>query len=124
VDSGAQTSILSESCAKRCEIWRLVDERFSGTAVGVGGTGKILGRVHSCKVQVEDHIFPCHFSVMADRNMDILFGLDILRRHQVQIDLKKNVLRFGDGTETPFITEAEMEKIGNEEAFPAFMRKN
>ncbi len=72
----------------------------------------------SGKVQVEDHVFPCHFSVMGDRNMDILFGLDILRRHQCQIDLKKHVLRFGDGTETPFINEAEyqreMEKVQND----------
>lgn len=49
VDSGAQVSILSESCAKRCEISRLVDTRFRATAMGVGGSEKFLGRIHSCK---------------------------------------------------------------------------
>lgn len=45
---GAQVSILSESCAKRCEISRLIDERFQATARGVGGSQKFLGRIHSC----------------------------------------------------------------------------
>lgn len=59
------------------------------------------------QVQVEGNIFPCPFDVMTDRNIDILFGLNALRRHHCSIDLQKNVLRFGDGTETPFITEEE-----------------
>ena len=47
---------------------------------------------------------------MADRNMEILIGLNILRRHHCCIDLKNNVLRFGDGTETPFIGEEEYKR--------------
>lgn len=47
---------------------------------------------------------------MADRNMEILIGLNILRRHHCSIDLKNNVLRFGDGTETPFIGEEEYKR--------------
>uniref|UniRef100_A0A915E3D7 Aspartic peptidase DDI1-type domain-containing protein n=1 Tax=Ditylenchus dipsaci TaxID=166011 RepID=A0A915E3D7_9BILA len=83
VDSGAQVSILSESCAKRCSISRLVDTRFESTAMGVERSRRI------CQVQVEGHIFPCSFDVMGDRNVDILFGLNVLRRHQCNIDLKK-----------------------------------
>ncbi|KAI1696855.1 aspartyl protease domain-containing protein [Ditylenchus destructor] len=116
VDSGAQASILSESCAKRCDVFRFADTRFRAVAQGVGGSEKFTGRIHSCQVQVENHFFLCPFDVMPDRNMDILFGLNALRRHHCCIDLKKGVLRFGDGTETPFLDEEahrrEMQAIG------------
>jgi hypothetical protein len=46
VDSGAQMTIMSAKCAKRCEIFHLLDTRFHGVAVGVG-QGKILGMPES-----------------------------------------------------------------------------
>ena len=48
VDSGAQTTIMSRSCAARCGLLRLIDVKFAGTAVGVG-SAPILGKVHMAR---------------------------------------------------------------------------
>lgn len=61
-------------------------------------------------MKIKDHTFACPFDVMADRNMDLLLGLNTLLRHKCSIDLQKMVLRFGDGTEAEFLTEQELER--------------
>ena len=73
---------------------RLLDTRFSGVAKGVG-TQKILGRVHTGQIQIKDAFIPQNFSVMEDQPMDLLIGLDMLKRHQCVIDLAKNTLTVG-----------------------------
>ncbi|CAN6991657.1 unnamed protein product [Brassica rapa subsp. trilocularis] len=96
VDSGAQSTIISKSCAERCGLLRLMDQRYKGIAQGVGQT-EILGRIHVAPIKIGKNFYPCSFIVLDSPNMEFLFGLDMLRKHQCTIDLKDNVLTVGGG---------------------------
>uniref|UniRef100_A0A7S4EK08 Aspartic peptidase DDI1-type domain-containing protein n=1 Tax=Pseudo-nitzschia australis TaxID=44445 RepID=A0A7S4EK08_9STRA len=144
VDSGAQMTIMSKSCAKRCGIFHLLDTRFHGMAVGVG-TGKILGRIHIVQLQIGDYHFPCSVTIMDDaaipttssataafseennatkpKDMDLLLGLDMLKRFNCSIDLLDSKLKFrlgGNILETPFLHEKDLdESKGGTKGFDA-----
>ncbi|KAF3649052.1 putative BTB/POZ domain-containing protein-like [Capsicum annuum] len=143
VDSGAQSTIISKSCAERCGLLRLLDTRYKGIARGVGQT-EILGRIHVAPikrqtlgdffpsvlalvdrvtwylmlgggrypvdlVEIGNNFYPCSFVVLDSPNMEFLFGLDMLRKHQCMIDLKDNVLRVGGGeVAVPFLHEKDI----------------
>ncbi|CAG9310585.1 unnamed protein product [Blepharisma stoltei] len=108
VDSGAQNTIMSKECAQRVGIMRLVDTRFRGEARGVG-VGTIIGRVHAANIEIGGKIFNCCFHVLEVSDIDLLFGLDMLKRHQCSIDLFKNKLVLNAGEiEVPFLSEGEV----------------
>jgi len=115
VDSGAQMTIMSAACAERTGIMRLVDRRFQGMAVGVGSQ-KIIGRVHMYELQIGDDHLPTSFSILENQPMDMLLGLDMLKRHRCIIDLQENCLRIGTtGSSTRFLPESEIpakERLG------------
>lgn len=65
--------------------------------------------MHAAQVEIESEFFVTSFSVLEDQTMDMLLGLDMLKRHQCTIDLQRNVLRIGTtGTETNFLPENEL----------------
>lgn len=89
---------------------RLVDKRFAGEARGVG-SAKIMGRVHMAQMQLGDTFLPVSLTVLENDDVDFLLGLDMLKRHMMEISLRDNALRFEghSGMQVvPFLGEADL----------------
>lgn len=115
VDSGAQSTIISKDCAEQCNIMHLLDTRFAGMAVGVGSS-RILGRVHLADLELlleggKSQTIQCSFTVLEDNKVDLLFGLDNLKRHQCCIDLVSSKLHVNSGEfSVPFLPDGAIKK--------------
>ena len=101
--------------AENIGIFKLLDKRFAGMAYGVG-TSKILGRIHAADMEIIGKTFVCSFTVLEDNKVDLLFGLDNLKRHQCNIDLVANMLHLRNGEiSVPFLSEGDIKKNEFEE---------
>lgn len=43
----------------------------------------------AAQVQIEGDFLPCSFSILEDQPMDMLLGLDMLKRHQVRASRRR-----------------------------------
>ncbi|GLU23984.1 hypothetical protein SLE2022_399580 [Rubroshorea leprosula] len=59
VDSGTQSTIISKSCAERCGLLRLLDERYKGIFAHGVGQSEILGRIHVAPIKIGNIFYPC-----------------------------------------------------------------
>ncbi|KAK4529669.1 hypothetical protein CCYA_CCYA02G0526 [Cyanidiococcus yangmingshanensis] len=106
VDSGAQRTVMSLACAERCGLSRLIDRRFHGTAIGLGQT-RVVGRVHMALMEIDGEWFECSFTIVESQTLDLLLGLDMLRKHGMCIDLRANLLRVREHA-VCFLTERQV----------------
>lgn len=117
IDSGAQMTIMSLGCAQRLGLERLIDRRFQGVAKGVG-TQKIIGKVHQAPITIAGVLMPCAITVLEkEQDMDFIWGLDMLKRHQCCIDLLKNELKIGTiDKSVPFLGEHQLPSFAKQNA--------
>lgn len=104
VDTGAQRSIISKTLAERFGLIRLLDTRFRGSAVGIG-TADVLGRIHATEMKIGSNYFDFTLHVI-DTEVGLILGLDMLKMHRMEIDLRKFVMRIA-GDEIPFLNEQQ-----------------
>lgn len=109
VDSGAQSTIMSKAFAEKLGLLKDVDTRYQGTAVGVGTT-KIIGRIHRCQLQVAGNTIECSIQVLDQgQSLQMLFGLDMLKKHRCCINLMDNTLEFRAlGIKVDFVKDHEI----------------
>lgn len=117
IDSGAQSTIISEAFAEKVGLTKDVDRRFKGKAVGVGNCN-IVGRIHSAKLMIgKDVYIQASLQVLDSIGLDFLFGLDNLKKFRTSIDLQNNWLSFPhEGVNIPFLKDHEIKKESNKHA--------
>ena len=115
VDTGAQSTVMSQVLCEKCDLFNLCDTRFSGIAKGVG-TGKIIGTVHAAQMKIQNKVLMAKITVLENSSIGFIFGLDNMRAHRCTIDLKENGLIFPDiGVTAKFLSDGEIKKIKAEQ---------
>ena len=89
----------------------------------------MMGKIHIVQLQIGELFFPSSVTVMDDpppgaTEMPFLLGLDMLKRHQCQMDLGAGVLKFrvapGQYMETSFLHEKDLsQEQGGTQGFDA-----
>lgn len=107
VDTGAQVTVMSESCARRCRVANQIDRRFSGKAVGIGSSD-ILGMINQLLMRIGPISYHNKVSILRQSRVDLIVGLDFLRRFSAEINLGQRILKLnvrGRTVRIPFIYE-------------------
>lgn len=106
IDTAAEVTVMSTSCAKRCRVSSLIDTQHCGKAVGVGSS-EIVGGINGLGLRIGPLNFQNKISVLRNSRCDLLIGLDILKRFQCEISFKERVLRLhvrGDEVHIPLLS--------------------
>ena len=96
VDTGAQSSVMSECMAKHVQLMHKVDKNIHGQVHGVG-TAAIAGLLVDVPVQIgsEGVEFSMAFMVLRTEQPLLIMGLDQIRKYRCIVDLDHNQLIFG-----------------------------
>ena len=115
VDTGAQSTVMSQDLCKKCDLFNLCDMRYSGIAQGVG-TSRIIGVVHAAQMKIDNKVLMAKITVIENSSIRFIFGLDNMRAHRCTIDLKQNGLFFPDiGVTAKFLSDGEIKRIKEEQ---------
>ena len=115
VDTGAQSTVMSQDLCQKCDLLNLCDTRYSGIAKGVG-TSRIIGVVHAAQMNINNKVLMAKITVIENASIGFIFGLDNMRAHRCTIDLNKNGLVFPDiGVTAKFLSDGEIKKIKEEQ---------
>ena len=111
VDTGAQSTFMSLDLCKKCGLINMCDKRFHGIAKGVGSS-RIVGVIHAAEIKILNKIIGTKINVIENNEVGFVFGLDSLRAHRCNVDLKQNGLVFPDiGITAKFLSDGEISKM-------------
>ena len=113
VDSGADSTCITERLAKRCKLDHLINTDINEYACGMESQ-KILGRIENFPIHISGKSFKICVKVLDKLPTEILFGLDFLKGFKCTLDMVRNTLVFGTlNMETPFLLESELKRTRN-----------
>lgn len=92
IDTGAQVSVMSLGCARRCHLTQNIDTRYAGRAVGVGSMD-ITGRIGSLPLRIGPMTCNTDLTILRQSGVDFIIGLDFLRRFKASINLHEQTMR-------------------------------
>ena len=99
IDTGAEISVMSASCARRCHLTNQIDPQYAGKATGVGSC-EIVGGIDALDMRIGPVSFQNKISILYQSRCDLLIGLDILRRFDCELSFKKKYMKLSVRKET------------------------
>mmetsp|Transcript_25265 Transcript_25265/g.53664 ORF Transcript_25265/g.53664 Transcript_25265/m.53664 type:complete len:295 (-) Transcript_25265:235-1119(-) len=112
VDTGAQTSVISQPLVRQLNLMSHLDTSHQGIAAGVG-RARILGRLRDIPVKLGHVEFQLDFTVLGVEDPLLILGIDQMRRFRCVVDLERQVLLFGgrDGVEVEFLRNPQRPRM-------------
>lgn len=92
IDTGAQITIMSSACAKRCRVSSNIDTRYAGRAIGIGSSD-IIGRINGLDMRIGPVNFKNEVSILREARVDFLIGMDFLKRFKCDVSFNDHCLR-------------------------------